>query len=156
MMSWSAVRIANMSSPIQYYLEITIQISAIEDLYWESPILKVNVFHKSDRHRHSWFTMSLIELSPLFTRRQLKNQNDNNRWRLCPGGPEARQGKGSTGTSGGDVASFPLATTFFSYSLLLIHLSFSYFCGTKYIHKLVPKVKSLPPHLQISADIFLI
>ena len=102
--------------------------------------------------------MSLIELSPLFTRRQLKNQKDNNRRRLClgPGGPEARQGKGSTGTVGGDVASFPLATTFFSYSLLLIHLSFSYFCGTKYIHKLVPKVKSLPPHLQISADIFLI
>ena len=72
--------------------------------------------------------MSLIELSPLFTRRQLKNQEDNNRRNLClgAGGPEVRQGKGSTGTGGGDVASFPLATTFFIFSSthLLIILIF--------------------------------
>ena len=77
----------------------------------------VSVFHKSDRHRHSDLQFHVTYWGP--------------------GGPEVRQGKGSTGTGGGDVASFPLATTFFSYSLLLIHLSFSYFCGTKYIHKLV-------------------
>ena len=79
--------------------------------------------------------MSLIELSPLFTRRQLKNQKDNNRrnLRLGAGGPEVRQGKGSTGTAGGDVASFPLATTFFIFS----STHPLYFCGTKCIHKLV-------------------
>ena len=83
--------------------------------------------------------MSLIELSPLFTRRQLKNQKDNNRRNLClgAGGPEVRQGKGSTGTGVEEMWPPSLLPPLFSYSLPLTHLSFSYFCGTKFIHKLV-------------------
>ena len=45
-----------------------------------------------------------------------RKDKNRQRLRLGPGGPELRQGKGSTGTGGGDVASFPLATTFFIFS----------------------------------------
>ena len=80
----------------------------------------VSVFHKSDRHRQSDLQFHVTYWAWAWALEDLKS----GRARVQLGLVE-------------EMWPPSLSPPLFSYSLLLIHLTFSYFCGTKYIHKLV-------------------